>query len=185
MIVVNNLQDFQVRQTYCWGRLVAERGQALLPTVPVEPLNRFAATERRVEDFQLPVRSATVRTIVAIDGQLVTLEGHVPAPTRNGLLTADVSRDILKLAVINRYAEAPPAPAGHSRPQAERQGIIQWPELALCLVGGVVRQDDRHLALLGFNRDEIGQDKEPTAGVGRGDACQGRRAAHRRWNIRA
>jgi adenine deaminase len=109
MIVVNNLQDFQVRQTYCWGRLVAERGQALLPTVPVEPLNRFAATERRVEDFQLPVRSATVRTIVAIDGQLVTLEGHVPAPTRNGLLTADVSRDILKLAVINRYAEAPPA----------------------------------------------------------------------------
>lgn len=109
MIVVNNLQDFQVRQTYCWGRLVAERGQALLPTVPVEPLNRFAATERRVEDFQLPVRSTTVRTIVAIDGQLVTLEGHVPAPMRNGLLTADVSRDILKLAVINRYAEAPPA----------------------------------------------------------------------------
>ena len=110
MIVVNNVRDFQVLQTYCQGRLVAERGQALLPSVSVAPLNRFAATERRVEDFQRPVRSAMVRTIVAVDGQLVTLEGHVPA-TQNGLLTTDVSRDLLKLAVINRYAEAPPAVA--------------------------------------------------------------------------
>jgi adenine deaminase len=109
MIVVNNLRDFQGLQTYCQGHLVAERGQVLLPTVPVEPLNRFAATERRVEDFQRPVRSATVRTIAAIDGQLVIQERHVPAPTRHGLLTADVSGDLLKLAVINRYAEAPPA----------------------------------------------------------------------------
>jgi adenine deaminase len=109
MIVVDNLRDFQVLQTYCQGYLVAERGQALLPSVPVEPLNRFAATERRVEDFQRPVRSAIVRAIVALDGQLVTQAKHVPAPTRNGFLTADISRDLLKLAVINRYAEAPPA----------------------------------------------------------------------------
>jgi len=111
MIVVNNLQDFQVLQTYCRGCLVAERGQALLPTIPVEPLNRFAATERREADFQLPVRSASVRTIVALEGQLVTQAQHVSAPTRNGFLVADVSRDLLKLVVINRYVEAPPAMA--------------------------------------------------------------------------
>ncbi len=111
LIVVNNFSDFVVQRTYCKGILVAEEGKALLPSVPVEPVNYCVAAEKRVVDFRLPACSSTVRVIEARDGQLSTGERHVPAPITHGELTADIERNILKIAVVNRYAEVPPAVA--------------------------------------------------------------------------
>lgn len=109
LIVVNNLEDFQVEQTYCQGILAAKAGTALLPSVPVEPINRFATAEKTANDFRLPARGSTVRVIEAIDGQLMTREKHLPACIQQGEIVADRDRDILKLAVINRYADVAPA----------------------------------------------------------------------------
>lgn len=106
-IVVDNLQDFTVQSTYCKGILVAKQGQALLPTLPVPPINYFKATEKRVEDFRLPAEGEIVRVMTAIDGQLLTPETQLPAPIRNGEVIADVGEDILKIVVVNRYNNAP------------------------------------------------------------------------------
>jgi adenine deaminase len=111
VIVVNNLRDFAVQRTYCQGILVAEAGTTRLPSVPVEPINHFTALEKRVEDFRLPAGGATVRAIAAVDGQLLTSERHVPAHIRDGHITSDIEHDVLKLAVVNRYANVPPAVA--------------------------------------------------------------------------
>lgn len=108
-IVVNNLREFQVQQTYCHGILVAKEGKALLPSVPVKPINRFAAKEKQIEDFRLAATGAIVRVIEAIDGELITRELHVNPTLENGQIVADVDRDLLKLTVINRYADVPPA----------------------------------------------------------------------------
>ncbi len=111
LLVVNNLQEFAVQRTYCKGILVAEKGKALLPSVPVEPVNHFATSEKEVTDFRLPVCGSTARVIEAIDGQLMTWERHVPAYIRDGEIKSDVERDILKIAVVNRYADTTPAVA--------------------------------------------------------------------------
>ena len=110
-IVVNNLQEFNVQRTYCKGSLVAEEGKALLSPVPTKPLNHFAAVEKRVADFFLPAGAATVRVIEAVDGQVFTRQGHVPAHSVNGEITSDIAHDVLKLAVVNRYTDTPPAVA--------------------------------------------------------------------------
>jgi adenine deaminase len=97
-IVVDNLRDFRVRQTYIDGRLAAEDGHSRIERVPVLVLNRFGATPKRVEEFRVPDRGGRVRVIEALDGQLVTNELHLPP-------RAD---DVLKIAMVNRYADAPP-----------------------------------------------------------------------------
>ncbi|MBX0292295.1 adenine deaminase [Hymenobacter sp. HSC-4F20] len=112
-IVVNNLTDFTVQQTYLRGELVAESGQTLIPAVPVEVVNNFNTAPVRPEDFQLPAPqpTATVRVIECFDGQLITARHDVPARVEGGLILPDLTRDVLKLTVVNRYHAAPPAVA--------------------------------------------------------------------------
>ncbi|RPD47049.1 adenine deaminase [Hymenobacter sediminis] len=110
-IVVNNLTDFTVQQTYLNGELAAENGQTLIPAVPVEVVNNFNTNPVRPEDFQLPAPqpAATIRVMECFDGQLITARHDLPARVENGVVVPDVAQDVLKLTVVNRYHAAPPA----------------------------------------------------------------------------
>jgi adenine deaminase len=112
-IVVDDLVDFRVRQTYLNGELVAENGHTLIPAVPVAVVNNFDTNPTTPENFQLPApqAAATVRVIECFDGQLITARHDLPARVENGLVVPDVARDVLKLTVVNRYHAAPPAVA--------------------------------------------------------------------------
>ncbi|WP_046246085.1 adenine deaminase [Hymenobacter terrenus] len=104
-IVVKNLQDFQVLQTYLNGQLVAENGQPLLPATPIAVVNNFHALPVTAVDFHLPTSQEynTLRVIQCFDGQLITARVDLPARIENGLIVTNVAEDVLKLAVINRY----------------------------------------------------------------------------------
>ena len=109
-IVVEDLTDFCVLQTYIDGELVAENGKSLLEFQPVSPINQFSARERKPADFELKATSPTpiIRVIEAMEGQLITNELQLPALVVDGCIVSDTSRDILKMAVINRYEENVP-----------------------------------------------------------------------------
>ncbi|HEX4589048.1 MAG TPA: adenine deaminase [Gemmataceae bacterium] len=110
-ILVDDLRDFRVRQTYIDGRLVAADGESQVERVDAPVSNRWGATTKRIDQFSVPSRGGLVRVIEALDGQLVTNELHLPAKEERGRLVADVAADLLKIAVVNRYADAPPAVA--------------------------------------------------------------------------
>ncbi|SMB88288.1 Adenine deaminase [Hymenobacter roseosalivarius DSM 11622] len=117
-IVVDDLTDFRVRQTYVGGELVAESGQTLIPPAPVSVVNNFHAQPVSPKDFQLSVPQKApqtyqteIRVIECFDGQLITARHDFPASVENGLVVPDVARDILKLTVVNRYQTARPAVA--------------------------------------------------------------------------
>lgn len=110
-VLVNNLREFAPLKAWLRGRLVMQRGQCLLGRVAAKPCNRFDAREAVAEDFKLPARADFIRVIEARDGTLLTDESILPPKVENGWLTADVDRDILWLAVLNRYRPAPPAVA--------------------------------------------------------------------------
>jgi len=109
-IVVDNLTDFNVLQTYISGQLVAERGKTLLPAVMVAPINNFNAQKKEAGVYKVKASSATpvIRVIEAIEGQLVTKELQLPAKVKDGYIVSDTTRDILKIAVINRYDDSAP-----------------------------------------------------------------------------
>jgi adenine deaminase len=104
-VVVEDLRDFAVRQTWVDGRLVAERGVSLVPFVAPKLINRFAAEPITSESLRIPCASKAARVeIIAVeDGQLVTGRESHEMKTVNGELVSDPERDFLKIAVLNRY----------------------------------------------------------------------------------
>ena len=110
-IVVDDLREFRPTATYIDGRLVAENGRSLLAPVPFDRPNHFAVEPKTAADFALPATSDRIRVIEALDGQLITHSQIAEAVVVDGSLAADPARDLLKIAVVNRYADRQPAVA--------------------------------------------------------------------------
>jgi len=121
LILVEDLQQFRVLQTYIKGRLVAENGKTNIPSAPqtTTPINNFKATPHTIADFAYPLDKwgeqenvEQCYCIEALDGQLITNKLIIPvadAQPRNGHLYSNPEKDILKIVVVNRYQPAPVA----------------------------------------------------------------------------
>lgn len=114
VIVMENLKDFKVVQTYINGELVAENGKTFIESKPVHPINNFNCKPVSLEDVytktsEFPSSNAKVPVIEALDGQLITMKFFVDvaALEKNGALYSNVENDILKIVVVNRYKSAP------------------------------------------------------------------------------
>jgi adenine deaminase len=110
-IVVKDLESFDVLQTWIDGMQVAENGRCLLPERTPRIVNNFSCSPKRPSDFAVRGSDAAVTAIQALDGQLITGAVQAKARPADGLLQADPAADVLKIAVVNRYAGAPPAVA--------------------------------------------------------------------------
>ncbi|MEM7315859.1 MAG: adenine deaminase [Planctomycetota bacterium] len=111
LIEVDDLKTFRIRRTWIAGQLVAENGKATFDVADVAPMNEFRASPKSPDDFRVPAQSTRVRVIVAEDGELITGQTSVDAKVEAGFAAADPERDILKIAVVNRYEDTPPAVA--------------------------------------------------------------------------
>jgi adenine deaminase len=111
-IVVENLEQFRVVQTWINGELVAEQGQSLIRTKKAGPINNFRCTPAKAHDFHVYKNDeAAIAVIEALDGQLITNKLSLAPKLLNNLIVSDTKRDILKMVVLNRYQPAPPAMA--------------------------------------------------------------------------
>ena len=109
LIVVDNLQDWNVLQTIIDGEIVVENGTCYLPDKKHPIINRFHTSIKTTEQFTLKAESENIHVIVAQDGQLITQKITAATKTENGLAGSDVENDILKIAVVNRYSNEKPA----------------------------------------------------------------------------
>lgn len=125
-IRVADLTEFRVLETYIGGVCVAADGQSRLPRQPSKTPNQFAGRPRTPADFHLPSKHGTgiVRLIRAWDGEIVTgsEEGH--ARLQDGLLLPYPAHDVLKIAVVNRYAPAEPPALGFVRGFGLQRGAL-------------------------------------------------------------
>ena len=64
-----------------------------------------------VEEFAIEANGDQLNVIQALDGQLITKRIQTAPLVVDGVVQSDPSRDILKISVVNRYADAPPAVA--------------------------------------------------------------------------
>lgn len=111
-VVIDNITDFNILQTYLDGVLVAENGVSLLPDLRSKHINHFNSNPKTPEDFACPVSthaSGKLRVIEALEGQLITNALVENYKTEGDLIVSDTDQDILKIAVVNRYQNAAPA----------------------------------------------------------------------------
>lgn len=108
-IVVDNLKNFTVLETYINGELVAKNGVSFVKSVDFKVLNNFNTDPKKVEDFRFESASEKIRVIEALDGELVTNQIEAEAFIEEGNLVSNTKTDILKMTVVNRYKNAKPA----------------------------------------------------------------------------
>jgi adenine deaminase len=109
-IVVNNLTDFEVKETYISGVKVAENGVPAFPRfIPTELINKFEAVKITVHQLAVAPVGENLKVIVVDDGQLFTRTDLMKPKIKNGNVVSDTVNDILKLVVYNRYQPSEPA----------------------------------------------------------------------------
>lgn len=111
-IVVKDLVNFEVLQTYIDGQLVAENGKTFINRNKCTPINQFNCKLKKVDEFKVEAIGRTSLPVIeALDGQLITNKLDVQIPVVNGCFESDVKNDVLKMVVVNRYQNAPVAKA--------------------------------------------------------------------------
>ena len=112
-ILTNDIENFKIKATYINGELVAENGETKLKKVPADQPNKFNIGLMSHESFSIPTPSDTalqnIRVIKAIDGEIVTDSFEAEATILNGKAVSNIEADILKITVVNRYENVPPA----------------------------------------------------------------------------
>jgi adenine deaminase len=108
-ILVDNLKDFNVLETYISGELVAKNGKSFVKSVPFEILNNFNTDKKKVADFRFESSANKIRVIEALDGELVTNQMEANSLIVDGNLVSNTATDVLKMTVVNRYKNEAPA----------------------------------------------------------------------------
>ena len=147
-IQVDDLRHPAVMTTYLKGELVAEAGHHNLSDYRTEPVNRFDCSPKTPADFRCaPVAdpAARLRVIGVRDGELLTDRLDLtPALDAAGRPVAAPERDLLKVAVINRYEDAPPA-----------VGFVTGMQLQRGAIASSVAHDSHNVVVVGVSDEDI------------------------------
>lgn len=108
-IIVEDLIDFKVLETYIDGELAAKNGESFVADVTFETPNNFNITTKEISDFTVSGSASKIRVIEALEGQLITNEIHHKSLIVDGKIVSDTENDVLKMAVVNRYEDTTPA----------------------------------------------------------------------------
>jgi adenine deaminase len=110
-IVVDDLTSFRVQQTWISGQQVFDGSEVSFAWQPPETPNHFHCSLKTADQFAVPDEPRYHEAIVAIDRQIVTERTQVKLPVSGGHLQPAPEAGVLKIAVVNRYSDTPPAVA--------------------------------------------------------------------------
>jgi adenine deaminase len=107
LIAFSDLQNLHAEQVFVGGRLVARDGAMVVPRQPVEVGDSAVRNTVHLDweglDLRVPGRPGRIRVIGAIGDQVVTERLLMDPTLRGGEVISDPSRDLLKMAVIERH----------------------------------------------------------------------------------
>ena len=147
-IIVDNLKDFTVQQTYLRGACVYDRvgeeARKLYSSETTFP-NYFNASKITAEDLSIVATSEKMKVIQAFDSELLTKQ-IVYDVQKDAIVKTDTDADILKMVVVNRYQPAKPAVA-FVRGFGLKQGALV----------STVAHDSHHIVAVGCDDDSLVQ----------------------------
>jgi adenine deaminase len=108
-IVVRDLTRMRVLETWINGERVYDGEKVDIPEIALPEINNFTPYTLEDKDFELPGKKEKFPIIEATEGSLITKKTFLEPSIKNGNIQPDPSRDILKIAVVNRYKQARPA----------------------------------------------------------------------------
>jgi len=145
LVVVKDLERFEVQAVWSAGRLVAKEGR-LCEKIP-RPEEAFARpfSLPRDLDLRVPVQGERLRVIGLIPGQIVTEHLILEPTVKDGLVVADPARDLAKIVCIERHHDT----------GRYTVGFVQGFGLKSGALASTVAHDSHHLLVVGMNDEDI------------------------------
>ena len=107
-------------------------------------VNNFKCKPINVNDIAVAERGSKIQIIVAKDGDLLTGKEIIEPAIENGNVVSDITRDILKIVVVNRYHDTEP-----------QIGFIKNFNLKKGAIAGSIAHDSHNIIAIGTNDNDI------------------------------
>lgn len=147
-IIVNNLKDFDVLETYIDGKLVAKNSKPFFELSAIKKMNLFDIKQKKVNDFVIKSDKKNgmikVNVIGIIENQIITKKLIETLKIENYEVLPDLEKDILKIAVAERY--------GHNNLAL---GFIKGFNLKEGAVTSSIAHDSHNIISIGVNNKDI------------------------------
>ncbi len=127
----------------------------------VAPPTSRCAVDADAVSLAIPATGRTIRVIGSISDQLLTEHLHLPATVRDGFAVADPSRDVLKIAVIERHRGTGNVGLGFIKGFGLQRGAI----------AGTVAHDHHNLVVIGADDVSMRHAIRAVAAMGGGLCC--------------
>jgi adenine deaminase len=150
LVVIEDLNTFRINKVFKAGRLVAEGGKILpgvIDETKVKVENTFNLPLISAEQFQIKAQAGTVKVIETIPHQIITKKTVQTMKTKEGWAIADLARDILKIAVVERHKGTGNIGLGFVKGFGLRDGAI----------ASSVAHDSHNIVVAGANDDDMAQ----------------------------
>jgi len=105
LVVFSDINNPVVEQIYYRGILTAEKGK-MLPEIQVPPAATVPLSmqvDLQKIDFSIPAEHKRMRVIEIVPDQLITHQRIEQVPVKNKQAVGDPSKDLLKIAVVERH----------------------------------------------------------------------------------
>lgn len=147
VVVVDDLENFQVERVWHRGRLAARGGRVVdFPkTEPAYDLTSMNVPAIEPDRFRLPADASRAKVIEIVPDQLVTRKLVQPVNVEDGWVVSDVESDVLKLAVIERHTGR----AGLGR------GLVKGFGLKNGALGSTVAHDSHNIIVVGVTDQDL------------------------------
>ncbi len=164
LVVLDDLDTFQVESVYKDGKLVAQAGK-LLADVPTVSITGITGTvhlgDVQEADLRINGQAGIVEVVGIEPGQITTQHLREQATLRDGAIVADPERDLLKLVVIERHHASGRIGLGLVKGFGLRKGAL----------ASSVAHDAHNLVIAGENDADILLAARTLEEMGGGFAC--------------
>jgi adenine deaminase len=159
--VINNPEKFEVRTVIKDGRVVVREGEVIIDS-PHTAYDRTTGMMRikdlSIDRFKVRINGNRVRVIKLIPGQLYTKHTIEDVSSEYGEIKADPSRDILKIAVIERHCATGNIGLGFVRGFGLKKGAL----------ASSVAHDSHNIIVIGTNDRDMYLAAMKIIGIGGG-----------------
>lgn len=147
IVVVDNLKDFNVLETWIDGKKVAEKGRILFKVKTSEGKNSINLNKKFAKDFEVKTSKkdfTEVNVIEIVKNQIVTKKGRSRLTVKDGKILPDMKKDVIKIAVVERYGKNNLA-----------VGFVRGFNLKYGAVASTVAHDSHNIIVIGTNDGDI------------------------------
>jgi adenine deaminase len=147
LVVFSDLDSPTMETVYYGGVRVAENGRILPEMTIPDPVPFPSSMNVDIEkiDFSIPAETGRIRVMDIVPDQIITGQCIMDAMISQGMASADISRDILKIAVVERHTGS-----GHVG-----KGFVRGFGLKRGAIASSVAHDSHNIIVVGTTDDDM------------------------------